>query len=130
MNSVQPVQPVQPVQHIEEERAVSNLQEDQAVEVKPMVVNYIVQIVVHQGVRIIKDQDVNMRGVNNTGIQEGKISGDDKVEITGLSLRIKITEDNTINLMRSVVVYVAIIKAIYLVSMDSVVLSRYQDMFL
>ena len=106
---------------------VSNLQEDQAAEVKPMVVNYIVQIVVHQGVHIIKDQDVNMRGANNTGIQEGKISGDDKVEITGLSLKIKITEDNTINLMTSVVVYVAIIKAIYL---DSVVLSRYQDMFL
>ena len=47
--------------------------------------------------------------------------------MTGLSLKIKITEDNTINLMTSVVVYVAIIKAIYL---DSVVLSRYQDMFL
>ena len=61
------------------------------------------------------------------GVQEVKISGDDKVEMTGLSLKIKITEDNT---MTSVVVYVAIIKAIYLVSMDSVVLSRYQDMFL
>ena len=48
----------------------------------------------------------------------------------GQSLKIKITEDNTINLMTSVVVYIAIIKAIYLVSMDSVVLSRYQDMFL
>ena len=59
----------------------------------------------------VKNTDLNMTvewhpGVSNTGVQEVKISGDNKVEMTGLSLKIKVTEDNTINLRTSVVVYV------------------------
>ena len=49
----------------------------------------------------VKNTDLNMTvewhlGISNTGVQEVKISGDDKVEVTRLSLKIKVTEDNTI----------------------------------